>query len=94
MDLSTMTVKIAQGLYKNRFEFEADFRLMVNNAKQYNASGSYVHNEAIALETIFEKSKFSRYLSFRILINNLFTQDGLGSTKRWKLMRLNSPLRL
>jgi hypothetical protein len=57
MDLSTMAAKLAQGLYKDRFGFQADFRVMINNAKQYNLTGSYAHNEAITLETMFEKSR-------------------------------------
>ncbi|TFK17374.1 TATA-binding protein associated factor Taf2 [Coprinopsis marcescibilis] len=55
MDLSTMGAKLEEGLYKSRFAFQADFRLMVNNSKTYNIAGSFVHNEAIALETFFEK---------------------------------------
>ena len=55
MDLSTIGAKLEAGMYKDRFAFEADFRLMVNNAKTYNLVGSYPHNEAIALETFFEK---------------------------------------
>jgi transcription initiation factor TFIID subunit 2 len=62
-----MTAKLAQGLYKDRFEFEADFRLMVNNAKQYNLVGSGVHNEAIALETLFEKRGFLHFSLFVII---------------------------
>ncbi|PFH52313.1 hypothetical protein AMATHDRAFT_140606 [Amanita thiersii Skay4041] len=55
MDLSTMGAKLEEGMYKDRFTFQADFRLMISNAKLYNAPGTYVHNEAIALETFFEK---------------------------------------
>ncbi|KAJ4485637.1 hypothetical protein J3R30DRAFT_3440949 [Lentinula aciculospora] len=55
MDLYTMGSKLEQGMYKDRFEFQADFRLMVANAKQYNTPGSFVHNEAISLELFFEK---------------------------------------
>ncbi|KAH9486347.1 Transcription initiation factor TFIID subunit 2 [Psilocybe cubensis] len=55
MDLGTMGAKLEEGLYKDRFAFQADFKLMVNNAKLYNVAGSFVHNEAIILETIFEK---------------------------------------
>ncbi|KAF9486524.1 TATA-binding protein associated factor Taf2 [Pholiota conissans] len=55
MDLSTMGAKLEEGMYKDRFAFQADFRLMINNAKTYNLVGSFVHNEAIALETFFEK---------------------------------------
>ncbi|KIJ22155.1 hypothetical protein PAXINDRAFT_6271 [Paxillus involutus ATCC 200175] len=55
MDLSTIGAKLEEGHYKDRFAFEADFRLMISNAKQYSAAGSYAHTEAIFLETFFEK---------------------------------------
>ncbi|KAF4611399.1 hypothetical protein D9613_004170 [Agrocybe pediades] len=55
MDLSTMGAKLEEGMYKDRFAFQADFQLMVNNAKLYNLPGSFVHNEAIDLELFFEK---------------------------------------
>ncbi|TBU50053.1 hypothetical protein BD309DRAFT_996445 [Dichomitus squalens] len=54
MDLSTMGAKLEQGQYKDRFAFEADFRLMINNAKTYNVAGSFVHAEAVALESFFD----------------------------------------
>ncbi len=57
MDLSTMGAKLEAGKYKDRFTFQADFRLMISNAKLYNTAGSYVHNEAIALEIFFEKRR-------------------------------------
>ena len=57
MDLSTMGVKLDQGLYKDRSAFEQDFRLMVANAKLYNAPKSYPFEEASKLETYFEKGK-------------------------------------
>ncbi|KZT72927.1 hypothetical protein DAEQUDRAFT_685309 [Daedalea quercina L-15889] len=55
MDLSTMSAKLESGKYKDRFEFEDDFRLVISNAKLYNVPGSYVHNEALALESFFDK---------------------------------------
>jgi transcription initiation factor TFIID subunit 2 len=55
MDLSTMGAKLGAGMYKDRFEFEADFRLVIDNAKRYNMPGSHVHNEAIAIELVWEK---------------------------------------
>lgn len=55
MDLSSMHAKLENGLYSDRFTFEADFRLMINNAKTYNAPGSWAHNEAVALESFFDK---------------------------------------
>ncbi|KAL4266270.1 Transcription initiation factor TFIID subunit 2 [Pleurotus pulmonarius] len=55
MDLSTMGAKLGSSKYKDRFAFEADFKLMISNAKTYNSVGSYAHNEAIAFEIFFEK---------------------------------------
>ena len=55
MDLSTMGAKLEAGMYKDRFAFEGDFRLMIVNAKQYSPAGTYAHTEAIFLETFFEK---------------------------------------
>ena len=52
-----MDAKLKQGQYKNRFEFEADFKLMINNAKTYNMQGSFAYNEAIALDSFFDKSE-------------------------------------
>ena len=51
-----MDAKLKQGQYKNRFEFEADFTLMINNAKTYNMQESFAYNEAIALDAFFDKS--------------------------------------
>lgn len=50
-----MGAKLDEGMYKDRFAFEADFHLMIENAKTYNAPGSYVYNEANVLVTFFEK---------------------------------------
>ncbi|KAI0049299.1 hypothetical protein FA95DRAFT_1538598 [Auriscalpium vulgare] len=55
MDLSNMSAKLQNGVYKDRFALEADFRLMIRNAKTYNLPESYAYNEAAALETFFEK---------------------------------------
>ncbi|KAF8527429.1 hypothetical protein BU17DRAFT_39590 [Hysterangium stoloniferum] len=55
MDLSTMHAKLENGHYSDRFAFETDFRLMISNAKSYNAPGSWAHNEALALESFFDK---------------------------------------
>ncbi|GAB1524178.1 hypothetical protein RhiTH_007331 [Rhizoctonia solani] len=53
MDLSTMKAKLDNKIYKDRAEFEEDFKLMIQNAKIYNAPLSFVFNEAIALEKAF-----------------------------------------
>lgn len=50
-----MGAKLKAGMYKSLAAFEADFRLMVNNCKQYNADGTYAFNEAVALEQFFDK---------------------------------------
>lgn len=55
MDLCTMGAKLEDGMYKDRFAFQEDFRLMISNAKRYNTPGSFAHSQAIALETFFEK---------------------------------------
>lgn len=57
-----MGAKLEDGMYKDRFGFQEDFRLMVSNAKRYNMPSSFAHNEAIALEIFFEK----RTLSFQL----------------------------
>ncbi len=58
-----MSAKLAQGQYKDRFGFEADFRLMISNAKTYNVAGSFVHGETLALESFFETSAYSTHSS-------------------------------
>ncbi|KAK0465504.1 uncharacterized protein EV420DRAFT_1514646 [Desarmillaria tabescens] len=55
MDLGTMGARLEAGLYKDRFAFRDDFRVMIANAKHYNMPGSPVHDAAIALEVAFEK---------------------------------------
>ncbi|THH19678.1 hypothetical protein EW146_g1531 [Bondarzewia mesenterica] len=56
MDLSNMGAKLEQGMYKDRFAFEVDFRLIIRNAKTYNQVDTYVYNEAVALESFFDKT--------------------------------------
>jgi hypothetical protein len=55
MDLSTMRAKLETGSYPDRFVFEADFRLMIRNAKSYNPVDSFVYKETLKLETYFEQ---------------------------------------
>ncbi|KAJ7750340.1 hypothetical protein B0H16DRAFT_1550372 [Mycena metata] len=55
IDLGTISSKLEGGKYPDRFAFQADFRLMMSNAKRYNPPGSFAHDEALALETYFEK---------------------------------------
>lgn len=56
MDISTMNAKLEAGMYKERFAFEADFRLMTRNAKTYNMPSTFAYNETLALESVFDKS--------------------------------------
>ena len=56
MDISTMNAKLEAGMYKERFGFEADFRLMIRNAKTYNMPGTFAYNETLAMESVFDKS--------------------------------------
>ena len=54
MDLSSISNKLGEGLYKDRFEFRDDFMLMISNAKTYTPDTKMaVHIEAIALEKEF-----------------------------------------
>ncbi|KAI0068033.1 hypothetical protein BV25DRAFT_1904522 [Artomyces pyxidatus] len=55
MDISTMGAKLEAGMYKDRFAFEADFRLMIRNAKTYNAPNTFVYDEAVVMETFWDK---------------------------------------
>lgn len=63
MDLSTISAKLNNGLYKDRAGFEADFRLMVNNSKTYNSPGTYVHGEAVGLEQFFDKRQYLAHIA-------------------------------
>ncbi|KAI0308085.1 hypothetical protein B0F90DRAFT_1680044 [Multifurca ochricompacta] len=56
MDISTMNAKLEAGMYKERFAFEGDLRLMIRNAKTYNMPGTFAYNETLALESVFDKS--------------------------------------
>jgi hypothetical protein len=53
-----MAAKLNSGAYTDRKKFEADFYLMIANAKDYNTNGSFAFNEAVALNTFFEKRRY------------------------------------
>ncbi|KZO96454.1 hypothetical protein CALVIDRAFT_514798 [Calocera viscosa TUFC12733] len=55
MDLSTISAKLEEGRYPDRFAFEKDFHLMIQNAHTYNPSGTYAHTEAVKLQEFFDK---------------------------------------
>lgn len=52
--LSTLRKRINAGTYKTVTEFQDDFRLMFNNARQYNQEGSWVYNDADEMERVFD----------------------------------------
>ena len=76
MDLSSMAVSLEEGRYKNRNEFEADFRLMIKNCQTYNPSGTYAYNESIALNNFFEKREYWRTEIFSTVINKFICRMG------------------
>lgn len=56
MDLSNISFKVEDGHYKSLDAFRNDVKLVVNNAKTYNSSGSYVYKEAEKFDAFFDKS--------------------------------------
>jgi ATP-dependent helicase STH1/SNF2 len=52
--LSTLRKRINGGTYKTVTEFRDDFRVMFNNARQYNQEGSWVYNDADEMERVFD----------------------------------------
>nr|XP_033183972.1 serine/arginine repetitive matrix protein 2-like isoform X1 [Bombus vancouverensis nearcticus] len=61
MDLSTMEEKLENGLYKSLSEFKRDFRLIVDNCRQYNGSDNEYTEMAFNLKEAFDKA-VGRYL--------------------------------
>ncbi|XP_076225247.1 uncharacterized protein LOC116430496 isoform X2 [Nomia melanderi] len=61
MDLSTMEEKLEGGLYKSLSEFKRDFRLIVDNCRQYNGSDNEYTEMAFNLKDAFDKA-VNRYL--------------------------------
>ncbi|CAK9797561.1 Chromatin remodeling regulator CECR2 [Anthophora quadrimaculata] len=61
MDLSTMEEKLENGLYKSLSEFKRDFRLIVDNCRQYNGSDNEYTEMAFNLREAFDKA-VNRYL--------------------------------
>ena len=49
-----MAAKLDQGKYKDKAAFEQDFRLLINNAKQYNMPKSTAYEDALQLEKTFD----------------------------------------
>jgi len=60
--LSTLRKRINSGTYKTVTEFQDDFRLMFNNARQYNQEGSWVFNDAEEMERVFD-STYNRVMT-------------------------------
>ncbi|XP_015114343.1 bromodomain-containing protein 4 [Diachasma alloeum] len=61
MDLSTMEEKLEGGSYKNLSQFKRDFRLIVDNCRQYNGSDNEYTEMAVNLKEAFDRA-VDRYL--------------------------------
>ncbi|XP_018340785.1 PREDICTED: serine/arginine repetitive matrix protein 2 isoform X2 [Trachymyrmex septentrionalis] len=61
MDLKTMEEKLENGSYKSLSQFKRDFRLIVDNCRQYNGSDNEYTDMAVNLKEAFDKA-VSRYL--------------------------------
>lgn len=55
MDLSTMSGKLDAGMYKDRFAFRDDFKLMINNCYLYNGTESLAGQLADTFDVYFDK---------------------------------------
>lgn len=55
MDLSTMSHKLSAGLYKDRFAFRDDFKLMISNCYLFNGTESLPGNLAHIFDVYFDK---------------------------------------
>lgn len=55
MDLGKIKRKVENKEYSRFSQFEDDFRLMLRNCFQYNGPGTYVYDQGVILEGLFEK---------------------------------------
>lgn len=55
MDLSTISGKLDAGMYKDRFAFREDFKLMINNCYLYNGTESLAGQLAETFNVYFDK---------------------------------------
>ncbi|XP_058794615.1 protein split ends-like isoform X2 [Phymastichus coffea] len=63
MDLTKMEEKLDEGAYKTINQFKRDFRLIIDNCRQYNGSDNEYTEMAMNLKDIFDKA-VERYLEF------------------------------
>ncbi|XP_035719781.1 protein split ends-like isoform X2 [Vespa mandarinia] len=75
MDLSTMEEKLEGGSYKSISQFKRDFRLIVDNCRQYNGSDNEYTEMAINLKEAFDKA-VNRYLE-----SETSSDEDLSSTR-------------
>ncbi|OXU17702.1 hypothetical protein TSAR_001147, partial [Trichomalopsis sarcophagae] len=61
MDLSKMEEKLEEGSYKTIGQFKRDFRLIIDNCKQYNGSDNEYTEMAMNLKDVFDRA-VDRYL--------------------------------
>jgi bromodomain-containing factor 1 len=76
MDLSTMRKKLDVNEYTAAEEFEADFRLMINNCYTFNPEGTDIYLMGKQLELFFDQ-KWAE-------MSNFLSQHGDGGLSRGK----------
>ncbi|KAG8886099.1 hypothetical protein FRB98_001473 [Tulasnella sp. 332] len=81
MDLSTMAAKLEAGAYPDRFAFEADFHLMINNAKLFNPPATSAHGHAIAMDDFFKKQWTKSIQALEAAINTTRTTTSAASVE-------------
>lgn len=80
IDLSSISNKLSEGLYKDRFEFKRDFELLISNAKTYTPDPkAFVYLEANALDKEFHTlwNRITKALA-HATANSLGTSSGNG----------------
>lgn len=75
-----MSVKLQNGSYRNRQDFEADFRLMIKNCKTYNSEGTFAHGEAVGLGAYFEKGWLSELRGMKVLLRRFIVWAKINAT--------------
>ncbi|KAG2226887.1 hypothetical protein INT45_010166, partial [Circinella minor] len=61
IDLGTIKGKLKMNKYSNAQEFDDDLRLMFANCYQFNLPGTYVYDEARALEEVYNREWASQF---------------------------------
>lgn len=77
-----MGAKLEAGSYSNRSGFEADFRLMIANAQQYNMPNSFVHDVATEMAALFDRRMFlhAHITDFLIIVRMGYYRAEIGGS--------------